>query len=249
MLLRDALENSGRVAIVKVAMRQRESLAALRVRDGVLVLHTMLWPDEIRSPDFGFLDEDVEVRPQELAMAESLIESMAGDFDPGEFTDDYREALEAVIEAKVEGRDLVPAPDTTEDATSAQVVDLVAALQASIDAAKSRRARPPSQCGSCRLPAKAAAKPVKGAAAKKLASKPGGKKVAATKTDGHEVGRREDDQAGRGRSGASEKGRQNSPIGLKRRASGAQASAASADIGCKGWHGLARPHPRSLELP
>ena len=68
-LLRDALEESGRVALVKVALRQRETLATLRVRDGVFVLETMLWPDEVRKPDFGFLDEDVSVRPQELAMA------------------------------------------------------------------------------------------------------------------------------------------------------------------------------------
>src|SRR5918911_5448915 len=82
VLLRDALENTDRVAIVKVALRQREQLATLRVRDGVMVLNTMLWPDEVRKPDFDFLDDDVEVRPAELAMAGSLIESMAGDFDP-----------------------------------------------------------------------------------------------------------------------------------------------------------------------
>src|SRR5436190_4575317 len=94
VLLREALENAGQVAITKIAIRQRESLAALRVREGVLVLHTMRWPDEIRRPDFGFLDEDVPVRPQELAMAESLIATMAGDFDPAQFTDDYREAMQ-----------------------------------------------------------------------------------------------------------------------------------------------------------
>ena len=63
VLLRDALTDSERVAIVKVALRQREQLATLRVRDGVLVLNTMLWPDEVRTPDFGFLDEDIEARP------------------------------------------------------------------------------------------------------------------------------------------------------------------------------------------
>src|SRR5512144_1214491 len=104
VLLRDALEQSGKVAIVKVALRQRESLATLRVRDGVFVLEVMLWPDEIRTPSFGFLDEDVEVRPQELAMAGSLIETLSGDFDPTAYTDRYREALQALIEAKVAGR-------------------------------------------------------------------------------------------------------------------------------------------------
>ncbi|MCP9983198.1 non-homologous end joining protein Ku [Actinomadura madurae] len=78
VLLRDALESSGQVAIVKVALRQRESLATLRVREGVFVLETMLWPDEVRAPDFPFLDEDIEVRKQELSMATSLIESMEG---------------------------------------------------------------------------------------------------------------------------------------------------------------------------
>src|ERR687896_1684877 len=84
VLLRDALESSGRVAIVKVALRQRESLATLRVRDGIFVLETMLWPDEVRTPDFPFLEEDIEVRKQELSMATSLIESMQGEFDPSE---------------------------------------------------------------------------------------------------------------------------------------------------------------------
>ena len=78
VLLRDALENAGQVAITKIAIRQRESLAVLRVRDGVLVMHTMRWPDEIRRPDFAFLDEDITVRPQELQMAEALIGSMSG---------------------------------------------------------------------------------------------------------------------------------------------------------------------------
>jgi len=180
VLLRDALEKSGRVAVVKVALRRREALAALRVREGVITLETMLWPDEVRSPEFGFLDESVEVRPAEMTMAASLVESLSGDFDPGAFSDQYRAAIESVVEAKIEGRDLVPAPDTTDDATSGKVVDLVAALQASIDAAKSRRAEAgePAQASSA---AKPATKPVKGAAAKKLATKPA-KKVAATKT-------------------------------------------------------------------
>ncbi|HEX6871468.1 MAG TPA: Ku protein, partial [Micromonosporaceae bacterium] len=93
VLLREALTRSDRVAIVKVALRQREQLATLRVRDGVLVLNTMLWPDEVREPAFDFLDEDAAVRPPELAMAASLLDSMAADFKPEEFTDGYRDAL------------------------------------------------------------------------------------------------------------------------------------------------------------
>ncbi len=69
--------------LVKVAIRNREQLATLRVRDGVIVLETMIWPDEVREPSFGFLNDDVDVRPQEKAMAESLVSSMAGEFDPG----------------------------------------------------------------------------------------------------------------------------------------------------------------------
>src|SRR5450631_1562356 len=89
VLLRDTLEASGRVAVVKVALRRREALATLRVREGVLTLETMLWPDEIRAPEFGFLADDVELRPQEMAMASSLVDSLSGDFDPTEYTDMY----------------------------------------------------------------------------------------------------------------------------------------------------------------
>ena len=137
VLLRDALTDSDRVAIVKVALRQREQLATLRVRDSVLVLNTMLWPDEIRQPEFGFLDEDVAVRAPELAMASSLIESMAGDFDPDDYTDNYRAALQEVIDAKVEGREVV-APEDAEEAPAA-AVDLMAALRASVDRARTAR--------------------------------------------------------------------------------------------------------------
>jgi len=137
LLLRDALTESDRVAIVKVALRQREQLATLRVRDGVLVLNTMLWPDEIRGAQFDFLDDDVDIRPQELAMASSLIESMAGDFKPEEFTDDYRAALQQVIEAKVNGREIVAPPEAEEAPTGA--IDLMAALRASVERAKAAR--------------------------------------------------------------------------------------------------------------
>ncbi|MEV6982333.1 Ku protein [Sphaerisporangium sp. NPDC051017] len=136
ILLREALERTGQVAIVKVALRQRESLATLRIRDGVFVLETMLWPDEVREPGFQFKDEDIEVRPQELRMAESLIETMAGEFDPSEYRDSYREALQEVIEAKIQGKELAR-PEVPEQAGPA--VDLMAALRASVDAAKRER--------------------------------------------------------------------------------------------------------------
>ncbi|MGN9840933.1 non-homologous end joining protein Ku [Nonomuraea sp. H19] len=142
VLLRNALESSGQVAVVKVALRQRESLATLRVRDGVFVLETMLWPDEIRRPDFAFLEEDIQVRAQELKMAESLISTMEADFDPSEHHDTYREALQQVIEAKVAGKEVM-APAVEEEAGPA--VDLMAALRASVEAAKREREGAPAK--------------------------------------------------------------------------------------------------------
>ncbi len=136
VLLRTALEQSGRVAVVKVALRQRESLATLRVTDGVFVLETMLWPDEVRTPDFPFLGEDIGVRAQELKMAKSLIDTMTGDFDPSEFRDEYREALEQLIEAKISGQQAVRPAEAPGEAVPAE--DLIAALRASVEAAKAR---------------------------------------------------------------------------------------------------------------
>src|SRR6185295_850993 len=143
VLLRDALKDADRVAIVKVALRQREQLATLRVREDVLVLNTMLWPDEVRSVDFAFLDEDIETRPAELAMASSLIDSMAGSFKAEEFTDNYREALQEVINAKVEGREIVQ-PEEAEEAPAA-AIDLMAALKASVERAKKARGEAPEE--------------------------------------------------------------------------------------------------------
>jgi DNA end-binding protein Ku len=177
VLLRTALENAGQVAITKIAIRQRESLAALRVRDGVLVLHTMRWPDEIRRPGFGFLDEDVPVRPQELAMAESLISTMAGDFDPAAFTDDYREAMQALLEAKQSGGDVRPAPEAADDGGGA-VVDLMSALRRSVERAGGSAPAATDDDGDDQ-PAEPAAKPARKAAAKKAPAKKAAPKKAA----------------------------------------------------------------------
>jgi DNA end-binding protein Ku len=132
-LLREALEQSGKIAIAQVALRQRESLSILRARDGVLVLETLLWPDEVRTPDFSFLGDNIEVRPQELRMASSLIESMTADFDPDEYHDSYREALTELVEAKVEGREVV---EPTAPAREKEPSSLADALRASLAAAK-----------------------------------------------------------------------------------------------------------------
>src|SRR5215469_658198 len=134
VLLRDALEQSGRVAVAQVALRQRESLATLRVRAGVLVLETLLWPDEVREALFPFLEQDVEVRPQELTMASSLIDSMTSDFDPDAHHDGYREALAEVVEAKVAGRELAQ-PAALEIAAGPST-SLADALRASLAAAQ-----------------------------------------------------------------------------------------------------------------
>ncbi|GLW07546.1 non-homologous end joining protein Ku [Microtetraspora sp. NBRC 13810] len=155
VLLRDALARSGQVAVVKVALRQRESLATLRVRDGVFVLETMLWPDEIRAADFAFVDEEVDVRAQELQMAESLIETMAADFDPTEYHDAYREALQQVIEAKIAGKEVIPAEAQPEARPAG---DLMAALRASVDAAKKEREGAKPRRAPAKTAAKAAAK-------------------------------------------------------------------------------------------
>ncbi|GLY26327.1 Ku protein [Micromonospora sp. NBRC 101691] len=187
VLLRDALVDAERVAIVKVALRQREQLATLRVREGVLLLNTMLWPDEVRKPDFGFLDEDITVRPPELAMASSLIDSMAGEFQPDVFTDDYRAALQEVIDAKVEGREVV-APEEVEEAPAA-AVDLMAALRASVERARAARgeqpeAGEPTPISAARSAQKAPAKKAaaKKAPAGKAAGKTTEKKAAPKKT-------------------------------------------------------------------
>ncbi|GIJ33429.1 Ku protein [Micromonospora sediminimaris] len=179
LLLRDALTDSERVAIVKVALRQREQLATLRVREGVLLLNTMLWPDEIRKPDFGFLDEDLKIRPPELAMATSLIDSMAGDFQPDEFNDDYRAALQEVIDAKVEGREVVQ-PEEVEEAPAA-AVDLMAALKASVERAKAARGEAPAGGGAEPTPISSARSAQKKAAEKKATKAPA-KKAPAKKT-------------------------------------------------------------------
>jgi DNA end-binding protein Ku len=184
VLLRDALQDADRVAIVKIALRQREQLATLRVRDDVLVLNTMLWPDEVRSVDFGFLDEDIETRPAELAMASSLIDSMAGSFKPDEFTDNYRAALQEVIDAKVEGREIV-APEEAEEAPAA-AVDLMAALKASVERAKKARGESPEARAKA-VEATPIASAKKAAPAKKTAAKkaaPAKKAASGTKSTG-----------------------------------------------------------------
>jgi DNA end-binding protein Ku len=163
-LLREALIETDRMAIVKVALRQKENLAVLRVRDNVILLQTMLWPDEVRQPDFAVLDEDVELRPQELKMAASLVESMASDFNPDEFADGYREAVAELIDAKLERGESAQLPGTEEageQTATGEVIDLLTALQRSVNRAR-------GQADETAVPAD---QPARDTAAKKTAAK------------------------------------------------------------------------------
>ena len=137
-LLREALKEADRVAVVTVSIRTRMTTAVLRVRDDVIVMQTMLWPDEVRKPEFSGLDAaEHAAKPQELKMAKLLVETLAGDYDPDDFEDDYRNAVDALVAAKVEGGE-IKAPEQPRRSTG-EVVDLMAALQRSVDAAKTSR--------------------------------------------------------------------------------------------------------------
>jgi DNA end-binding protein Ku len=188
VLLREALETTQRLAVVKVAMRQRESLAVLRVRDKVIVLQTLLWPDEVRAASFDILEQDVDLRPQELTMAQSLIESLAADFEPDQFEDEYATALSELVDAKLEGA--APAPSAEVEAgASTEVVDLLTALQRSVERARSSRGE---DAGGAETPAakKAAARaaatdtPTETKPARKTATKSASKTATAKTTAG-----------------------------------------------------------------
>ena len=145
-LLREAMADDGRVGIAKVSFRDKEHLAALRFKDEAFVLETMYWPDEIREADFGGVDVSAKVRGQELEMAKQLIESLSGDWNPEEYSDEYREAMLQIVEAKLNGQEIeVVAPEPT-----AKVVDLMEALKASVAAAKKK---PPAKKPAAKKPA------------------------------------------------------------------------------------------------
>ena len=141
VLLRRALQETERTAVVIMTIRKRTRLGLLRVRDDVLVLQTMLWPDEVRVPEFsGIADDDISVRPQELAMAGSLVESLSADFDPAEHTDEYRAAVLQLLERKLAGEDVILPPTDTAADESGTVIDLMAALQESVKRTQAARA-------------------------------------------------------------------------------------------------------------
>lgn len=137
-LLKSVLEDEGLTAICKVVIKDREALAALDPFGDTMLLTTLHWPDEIRSTDeLDLPEEDFEFKPAELAMAKQLVSAMTGEFDPAQYKDEYREALETIIEAKVEGRETVEVEAPEE---SGKLIDLMAALEASVSAAKDARA-------------------------------------------------------------------------------------------------------------
>lgn len=167
VLLAKTLAETDRVAIVHFALRNKTRLAALRVKDfskrDVMVIHTLLWPDEIRDPDFPVLDAKVEIKPAELKMAGQVVESMTDDFHPDQFRDDYQEQLRELVQAKLEGGEAFTTEEqSTENLDETDdVSDLLAKLEASVKARQSSAKKSPAK----KAPAKKA--PAKKAAAKK----------------------------------------------------------------------------------
>ena len=172
-LLRQALIDADRMAVVTVALRQRTTVAVLRVKDDVIVLQTMMWPDEVRTPDFSV--EVGDVKDAEVKMAHMLVETLTGDFDPSEFEDDYAEAVETLVKTKIEGGELKRTPTSTK--SSGEVVDLLAALQKSVAAAKEARGEDSGDTGKDT----GAKEPAKKTAAKKTATKKAPAKKSTTK--------------------------------------------------------------------
>jgi DNA end-binding protein Ku len=139
VLLRKTLEQTDRLAIVQFTLRQKTRLGVLRVHDDVLLLQGLLWGDEVRAADFKALDTSVKVSANELKMSSSLVESMSADFDPDRYTDEYQEELQQLIDAKLDAGDDVDTAATfgeqpaADDDEGGDVIDLMAALRASVD--------------------------------------------------------------------------------------------------------------------
>ncbi len=135
-LLRQVLADQGKTAICKIVLKDREQLAALNPFSKTMLLTTLHWPDEVRSlEELNIPEEKIEVKPAERKMAEQLIASMAGEFNAEDYHDDYRKALMAVIEAKVGGE----TPTAAQRVEPTKIGDLMAALEASVAAAREAR--------------------------------------------------------------------------------------------------------------
>jgi len=134
-LLRKAMNDSEKIAIAKMTIRNKQTLAVLRVYESALVLETIFYPDEIRPvSQLPGLPEGTEVNEKELDIANKLIESLSAEFDPGKYTDDYREALKNLIDKKIEGQEIEIAPEVPQK----NIIDLMEALQASLKEAEKK---------------------------------------------------------------------------------------------------------------
>ncbi|RAX15667.1 Ku protein [Pseudarthrobacter sp. AG30] len=137
VLLRRALEDTDRVAVVQFALREKTRLGALRIKDDVLVLQSLLWPDEVREASFPSLEADIRISAQERDMSAALVESMAADFDPTSFTDEYQVQLRQLIEAKLEQGESLDTEETfgveSGEGGKGEVIDLMEALKRSLD--------------------------------------------------------------------------------------------------------------------
>ena len=173
-LLRRALEETDRTAIVQFSLRQKTRLGALRSRGKVLMLQSLLWDDEVREADFSSLKDDVRVSPQELKMASSLVDNMATDFAPDKFSDEYQEQLRQLITAKLEKGDALDTAATfgekaEEEADRGEVVDLMEALRRSVE--QNRAARKGTETKPAAKKARAQKAPAKKTPAKKAPAK------------------------------------------------------------------------------
>ena len=182
VLLRRALEDTDRVAVVQFALRDKTRLGALRIRDDVLVLQSLLWADEVREASFPALETSIRISAQEREMSAALVDSMASDFEPDQFTDDYQEQLRQLIEAKLDKGESLDTEETfgaPAEAGEGEVIDLMEALKRSIEKKRGGGG------GAAETPAKtsgSAAKAAPKAAAKTTASKSTAAKSTATKT-------------------------------------------------------------------
>lgn len=144
VLLRRTLEDSDRTAIVKFALRQKTRLAALRVKDDILVLQTLLWEDEVREARFPELDETPRISAEELKMSRALVDSFASDFTPEKFVDEYQEQLKTLVEAKLEAGEAFDTEATfgRETEEGGEVLDLMEALRRSVESKRDAEKTP-----------------------------------------------------------------------------------------------------------
>jgi DNA end-binding protein Ku len=178
-LMVDALLDEQLVGVCKVAIRERERLATLRIKDSVMVLETMHWPEEVRDAKFDELNKRPKVQDRERKMARQLIQHLSDDFDPSQFKDEYHKALKKLIDKKVKGEDIVVTEE--KKPADAQVVDLMEALRASVEAA--RQGKKPSAQASKSSSKNTTKKksPGRKTTAKKTAKKTSAKKPARSK--------------------------------------------------------------------